>query len=146
MPNATSLFSAICLAVLAFVVSGQVMPLFEEGKDFGNFTYVNMGLGLLVGWKTLGPRAGRGITSGITNGITGVAVLVFWALFVHGCYEMVRLAMRNRYNGPFEAVLAIFEIGYEYAVLIAQPNILITLAIGAVFTGLLAEHICRIWR
>ena len=146
MPNAPSLIAATCLAIIAFIVSGQIMPLFEEGKDFGYFTHVNMVIGAIVGWKLLGPRAGQGMTQGLTNGITGVAVMVFWALFVQGCYEMFRLAMRNRYGGPFEAVLAIFEIGYEYAILIAQPNILATLAVGALFTGALTEYISRIWR
>ena len=146
MPNAASLFAGISLAVIAFIVSGQIIPLFEEGKDFGYFTVVNMVIGAVIGWKLMGPRAGRGMTPGINNGLTGVAVMVFWALFVQGCYEMVRLAMRNRYDGPFEAVLAIFEIGYEYAVLIAVPNILITLFIGAVCAGALTEYISRIWR
>ena len=50
-----------------------------------------------------GQTRGRGWTAGINNGLTGVASLVFWALFVQGCYEMFRLAMRNRYDGPFEA-------------------------------------------
>ncbi|MCE8006741.1 TrgA family protein [Aestuariivita sp.] len=146
MPNASSLIAATCLAVLAFVVSGQIIPLFEEGKDFGYFTLVNMAIGAVVGWKVMGPRAGRGLTPGINNGITGVAVLVFWALFVQGCVEMVRLAMRNRYDGPFEAIIAIFEIGYDYAVIIAVPNVLITLAIGALASGLITEHVSRIWR
>ncbi|MFY9212612.1 MAG: TrgA family protein [Aestuariivita sp.] len=146
MPNASSLFAAIFLAVIAFVVSGQIIPLFPEGKDFGLFTPLNMALGLVIGWKTMGPRAGRGMTAGITNGITGTALLVFWGLFVQGCYEMVRLAMRNRYDGPFEAIIAIFEIGYEFAVMMAQPNILLTLFIGAVVAGALTEHISRIWR
>lgn len=146
MPNAASLFAGLSLAVIAFIVSGQIIPLFPEGKDFGYFTVVNMAIGALVGWFLMGRRAGQGITPGVTNGITGVAVMVFWALFVQGCYEMVRLAMRNRYDGPFEAILAIFEIGYEYGVIIAQPNILWTLVIGAVCSGLLAEYISRIWR
>lgn len=146
MPNAPSLFAGLSLAIIAFIVSGQVIPLFEEGKDFGYFTPVNMIIGLLVGWKLMGPRAGGGITPGITLGITSVVVMVFWALFVQGCYEMFRLAMRNRYDGPFEAIIAIFEIGFEYALLIAQPNIIATLAFGALFTGVMIEYISRIWR
>ena len=146
MPNAASLFAAVSLAVVAFVVSGQIMPLFPEGKDFGYFTLVNMIIGILVGWKVMGPRAGRGFTPGVNNGLTGVAVLVFWGLFVQGCYEMFRLAMRNRYDGPFEAVMGIFEIGYEYAVLIAQPNIIIALIVGAICSGLVTEYVSRIWR
>jgi len=146
MPNAASLFAAVSLAIIAFVVSGQIMPLFPDGKDFGYFTLINMAIGIAVGWKVMGPRAGRGFTPGVNNGLTGVAVMVFWGLFVQGCYEMFRLAMRNRYDGPFEAVLAIVEIGYEYAVLIAQPNIIIALIVGAICGGLVTEYVSRIWR
>ena len=146
LPNAASLFAAISLAVLAFIVSGQIMPLFEEGKDFGYFTLVNMTIGAFVGWKVMGPRAGRGFTPGINNGVTGMAVMVFWGLFVQGCVEMVRLAMRNRYDGAFEAIVAIFEIGYEYAVMMAIPNILTTLAVGGIAAGMLTEFISGKWR
>ena len=146
MPNASSLFAAICLAVLAFIVSGQIMPLFEEGTDFGYFTLVNMAIGAAVGWKVLGTRAGRGTVAAINNGFTSMVVMVFWALFVQGCAEMVNLAMRNRYSGPFEAILAIFENSYEYATLIFIPSILITLVIGGIVSGLITEHVSRIWR
>lgn len=146
MPNAASLFAGLSLAVLAFVVSGQVMPLFPEGKDFGNFTYYNMAIGFAVGWKVMGPRGGRGFTPGINNGLTGVAVLVFWCLFVQGCYEMFRLAMRNRYDGAFDAIMGIFEVSYDYALTIAQVNIIVTLLIGAVIAGLVTEYAARTWR
>ena len=146
MPNAASLFAAIGLAIIAFVVSGQIIPLFPEGKDFGYFTVVNMIIGLAVGWTVMGPRAGRGWTPGINNGLTGMAVLVIWCLFVQGCYEMYQRALRNRYDGPFEAILAIFEIIYEYALLIAVPNILITLVVGAFAAGAVTEYVSRIWR
>ena len=146
MPNAAALCAAVSLAVIAFVVSRQIMPLFPDGKDFGYFTLINMSIGLAVGWRVMAPRVGKGFTAGINNGLTGVVVMVFWGLFVQGCYEMFRLAMRNRYDGPFEAVLAIFEIGYDYAVFIAQPNIILTLLIGAICAGLVTEHVSRIWR
>nr|WP_050927737.1 TrgA family protein [Aestuariivita boseongensis] len=146
MPNAASLFAAVSLAVIAFIVSGQIMPLFPEGKDFGYFTFVNMAIGAAVGWKVMGTRAGRGFTPGINNGLTGVAVMVFWALFVQGCYEMFRLAMRNRYDGAFDAIMGIFEVSYDYAVTIAQPNIIATLLIGAVCAGLVTEYVSRKWR
>ncbi len=152
MPNAASLFAAVSLAIIAFVVSGQVMPLFPDGKDFGYFTLVNMIIGAVVGWKVMGPRAGRGFTPGINNGLTGVAVMVIWAVFVQGCYEMFRLAMRNRYGGPFDAVMGIFEVGYDYvgdvfyAGQTVQWHIIITLTLGAVIGGLITEYVSRIWR
>lgn len=145
-PNASQLVASTSLAIIAFIVSGQIMPLMPEGMDFGYFTYVNMALGIVVGWVVMGKRAGRGITPAINNGLTGVAVLVFWGLFVQGCYEMVRRAMANRYDGPFEAVAAIFELALDYAMDIFVPNILLTLLIGGVLAGLATEYAQRKWR
>ncbi|WP_209833300.1 TrgA family protein [Ruegeria sp. HKCCE3926] len=146
MPTASRLVAAVCLVVLAFLVSSMVIENGEEGKDYGYFTYVNMALGAICGWKIMGKRAGRGWTAGINNGLTGVASLIFWALFVQGCYRMFDLAMRNRYGGPFEAVMAIFSIGIDYGKQLIYPEILVTLAIGAVVAGLATEQASRKWR
>ena len=93
MPDAAKLMGAGGLAIVAFLVSGLVMGLFEEDKNFGWFTYVNVLIGIAVGWVFIGRRAGRGWTSAINVGLTGGAVLVFWGLFVQACNEMTRLAM-----------------------------------------------------
>ncbi len=146
MPDAAKLVAALGLAILGFVVSGLIMPLFEEDTNFGWFTWVNVGLGFLSGWMVIGRRAGRGVVSAINVGLSGAAVLTFWGLFVQACNEMVRIAMKNRYDGPFEALVAIFEIGAEWAVLMATVPILSTLAIGGVLTGFAAEYAWRTWR
>ncbi|WP_170469704.1 TrgA family protein [Ruegeria conchae] len=146
MPTASRLVAAACLVVLAFIVSSMVIANGEEGKDYGYFTVVNIALGWICGWKIMGKRAGRGWTAGINNGLTGVASLVFWGLFVQGTYEMFRLAMRHRYDGPFEALIAIFKIGVEFGEQLLAPEILITLGVGAVATGLLTEIASRRWR
>ncbi|WP_299078662.1 TrgA family protein [uncultured Ruegeria sp.] len=146
MPSASRLVAAICLVVIAFLVSSMIIENGEEGKDYGYFTIVNIALGWICGWKVMGKRAGRGWTAGVNNGLTGVASLVFWALFVQGCYEMFRLAMRHRYDGPFEALLAIFKIGLDYGQLLLVPEILVTLGVGAVVAGLATEEASRRWR
>ena len=146
MPDAARLTAAICLALIAFIVSGQVMPLLPEGTDFGYFTWVNVVLGLLCGWIIMGKRAGRGTTAAINNGITGVVALVFWALFVQGTYEMFRLAMRNRFGGPFEALASIFTIGMDYGLIILVPNILVTLLVGAILAGFATDYSKSKWR
>lgn len=145
-PNASQLVASICLAIIAFIVSGQIMPLMQEGMDFGYFTHVNMVLGVVVGWVVMGKRAGRGVTPAINNGLTGVAVMVFWGLFVQGCYEMVDRALANRYGGPFEAVAAIFELSLDFAMDIFVPNIILTLLIGGILAGLATEYAQRKWR
>lgn len=146
MPDAARLLAALSLALIAFVVSGQVKPLMPEGTDFGYFTYVNMVIGALCGWIVMGKRAGKGVTAAINNGITGVVSMVLWALFVQGIVEMVRLAMRNRYGNPFEALGAIFQIAAEYGYMILVPNILITLLVGALIAGAITEFAWRNWR
>ncbi|WP_170769547.1 TrgA family protein [Ruegeria lacuscaerulensis] len=146
MPTASRLVAATCLLVVAFLVSSMVIENGEEGKDYGWFTYVNMLLGVICGWKVMGKRAGRGWTAGVNNGLTGMAALVFWGLFVQGCNEMIRLAMRHRYDGPFEALLAIFQISVEFGQQLLAPEILWTLAIGALVAGLATEEASRRWR
>jgi cation transport ATPase len=146
MPDAARLVSALFLALIAFIVSGQIMPLMPEGTDFGYFTWINVALGLICGWVVMGKRAGRGVTAAINNGVTGVVSLVFWALFVQGAYEMFRLAMRNRYGGPFEALAAIFTIAVEYGLILLAPSILFTLLIGGVLAGFAADYAKKKWR
>ncbi len=146
MPNAARLVAAVSLALIAFILSGQIMPLMPEGTGFGYFTWINVALGLLVGWIVMGKRAGRGTTPGINNGLTGVAALIFWGLFVQGCYEMFRQATRNRFDSPFEAVLAIFEIAAEYGMMLLVPQIIATVLIGGVLSGLATEFAWRRWR
>ena len=146
MPDAARLVAALSLALLAFIVSGQIMPLMPEGMDFGYFTWVNVGIGVLAGWVVMGKRAGRGTTSAINNGLTGMVVLLFWGIFVQGAYEMWRQALRNRYDGPFEAIGAIFRFGLKEGVVLLAPHIIATLLIGGVLAGLATEYAWRRWR
>jgi hypothetical protein len=145
MPTGARLTAAFCLALLAFVVSGQVMPLMPEGTDFGYFTHVNVVLGLLTGWIFMGRRVGHGLVPAINNGLTGAAVMVLWALLIQGSWEMFRQAMRNRFDGPFEALLAILTISVDFFFVIAVPSVLIPLAVGGCLVGLLAENAHKRW-
>jgi hypothetical protein len=149
MPDAARLVAAICLAGVAFFLSGLVQETYVAARgetSFGWFTPVNVVIGLLVGWIAMGPRAGRGVSAAITNGVTGVFLLVLWGLFVQACNEMTRLAMRNRYDDAFEAIAAIFRIGAEWGLLLLNAPILLTMAAGACVSGLLTEMAWRRWR
>ncbi len=145
MPSAAKLVAAIGLAILAFIVSGMIIPLLPENTDVGYFPFINIILGVLCGWFVMGKRAGRGVTAAINNGFTGMVSLVFWALFVQGCYEMIRLAMRNRYSDAFESIIAIFKIMIEHGMILMDVWIIVTLIVGGVITGLLTENAWRRW-
>lgn len=146
MPTAARLVAAVLLAALGWILSDLIRPLMPEGTAFGQFNYVNAFIGVCVGWIAVGSRAGRGIVPAINNGLTGVVLLFIWGLAVHSCYEMFRLAMRNRYDGPMEAITAIFLIASEFGLMIATAPVLITAVIGALVVGLLTELASRHWR
>ncbi len=146
MPTAARLVGAICLGVLAWILSELIRPLMPEGTDFGIFNYANGIVGLIVGWMVMGPRAGRGVVPAINNGVTGTVVLILWGLAVHSSYEMFRLAMRNRYDGAMEALTAIFLIGSEFGLMIATLPVIGTAAVGAVIAGFLTDAAARRWR
>lgn len=146
MPTAARLVGALSLALISFIVSGQIMPLMPEGTDFGYFIYVNIILGLLTGWVIMGPRAGQGATAAVNNGITGVLALLFWGLFVQSVYEMILRAMRSRYDGPFDALLSVLEIGVAYGMQILVPLVILTLLAGGVVAGFVTEFAARNWR
>lgn len=146
MPTAARLMAAACLAVVAYAISQMVMPLMPESTDFGYFVQINIILGLIAGWTVMGRRAGRGLTPAINNGLTGVFVLMLWGIGVQAIYEMMRLAMRHRYDGPFEAITAVFQIGAEYALVIATIPMAGALVLGAVVSGLLTEYAAKNWR
>lgn len=145
MPTAARLIAALALSVTAYLASAQVIPLLPEGTDVGYFFQVNMGIGLAVGWVYMGKRAGGGLVPALNNGLTGAALLLLWALFVQGCWEMFRLAMRHRYGGPFDALGAIFTIAIDYFFLVAVPAVLLPLFVGGCISGILTNAAYKRW-
>ncbi len=139
MPTAARVIAALCLAALAWIISEQIKPLFDEDKAFGNFNLINVVIAFVVGWQVIGSRAGRGLSSAINNGLTGGIVLFFWASLAHAGIEMFERSMRGRYDGAFEALAAMFQIMAENAVLIATPLIICTFLVGSALAGVLAE-------
>lgn len=146
MPTAAKAVAALCLAALGYLASELLKTLITETTNFGYFSEFNAAVGAVVGWIIVGTRAGRGTKDAIANGLTGVAALIFWCVFVHACLEMFDLSMKRRYDGPVEAFSAIFEIGIEYAGLLMNPLMISTLAIGALLTGYFAEYAARHWK
>ena len=146
MPTAAKAVAALCLAALGYLASEVLKTLLPASTYFGNFSIYNAVIGAVVGWIVVGTRAGRGTKDAIANGLTGVAALIFWCVFVHASLEMFNLSMKRRYDGPVEAFSAIFEIGIEYAGLLMNPMMISTLLIGGLLTGYFSEYAARSWK
>ena len=139
MPTTARFIAALCLAVLAWVVSEQIKPFFDEDKAFENFNLINLAFAVAIGWQVIGLRAGRGLSAAINNGLTGGVVLLFWCLLAHPTIRMFEILMQGHYGGAFEAFSSIYEMMVENWILIATPLIIGTLVIGSVASGVFAE-------
>jgi hypothetical protein len=139
MPTAARLAAALCLALTALATTHNILPLLPEGQGIGRLYEINIGLGLLVGWITIGTRVGRGMWASINNGVTGGFILVFWALVVHGFSRMWKLSLRKKFGDPWDAVTGFFEEAVGFAGYLGDLNVLASLVIGAVVTGVIAE-------
>ncbi|WP_146587826.1 TrgA family protein [Puniceibacterium confluentis] len=146
MPTAAKLFSAVCLAILGYLVSEAIKPLMPEGTGFGIFSYLNATIGFFCGWVIVGNRAGRGVSAAISNGLTGMFAMVCIGLFVQAVVQMVDMAMRHRFSGPVEAFAAVFEIAIEYGGIMMHSSVLILLLVGALVTGFVSEFAARNYR
>ena len=141
--TAAKLVGAILFAALAWYTSELIKPLFPDGYDPGRFSETNALIGLGVGWVVAGSRAGRGMASGISAGLTATVALVFWGLLLNCTYEMLRLSLRRQYDGPVEAVVGVFQLMIENLFLMLTPEVIGTLLIGGAVAGLIVEWTSR---
>ncbi|SPH18285.1 hypothetical protein DEA8626_01818 [Defluviimonas aquaemixtae] len=146
MPTAAKLFAAFAFAVLAFFAAEIFKPHMPEGTQFGYFSFVSALIGLVAGWRVMGPEAGRGNWQAVNTGVKTSAVMVGLALLIFSTYEMLLLAFRPAYKGPMEAVVGIFDIGVEFFRTMLAWDVLVVLIIGGALAGLLSEWAARRWR
>lgn len=146
MPTAARLVAAISLALVGWGVSLLVMARLTEITNFGWFVQVNIGLGLVVGWKLTGRQARSGLVATLNNGITSAVVLTVVALAVQGGYEMVRLSLNRRYHGLGEAIGGILQNMIDYAQVLANPEIPAALLLGGLVAAVATRFAAKMWR
>lgn len=143
MPTAGKLVAAILWGAMAWYVSELVKPSFPEGTSFGRFSEYNILIGAVVGWVVAGSRVGKGYVAAVGYGVTATVALMFWGLFIYSFVEMIKRSLRKLYDGATEAVISVFELGIEYAKLVATQEVLVTLAVAAVIAGIITEYFGR---
>lgn len=146
MPTIPKLVAAICLAVLAYYVSGMVIKLLPDGVDVGIFVHLNVLIGLVTGWVYVGRQHMETLAEGLSYGLTGAGILTAVSLFLQSSNEMIRLAMRHRYDGPMEAIAAVFQIGVEFGADVFTIPVIAVLAAGGFATGFVTYLVSLRWR
>ena len=79
-------------------------------------------------------------------GIRTSAVLLFYALLVHSIYQMLVLSTRNRYDGPMDALVGIFEQASAYGLMaVTSVTVMGILLVGGVLAGWFSEWAAQRW-
>ncbi len=149
MPTAARVVAALIVGFIAFVVAGQARAQLPEGMDPGRMVQVSLIIGLICGWTILGRRAdgGRmGFANAIGIGISAVGMTVFWVILLLAANEALRLSLARRFDGPMEAIYAMFPIMGEYGLYILNQESLSWLIGGSVVAGLAAHMAGKMWR
>jgi len=143
MPTAGKLISAFGLAVLGWQATQTVKAIWPIEEDFGYFSVFTALVGLVIGWRVMGRRIGRGYFQAISAGMTGLFAYLFWMFLLLSFYEMIGRSLDLRYKGPVEAITGMFEIAVQYAQNVYYWPLIGLLLGGAAFVGLLAEFVTR---
>ena len=139
MPTAGRLIAALLLGGLAYYASSIVIAIWPVEYNFGRFREVCGLTGVLMGWRVIGRRLGRGLMAGIGAGLTGLGAMLFWLFLLLSFNEMIGRSLDLRYTGPFEALNGMFEIGYSWALNIMHPRLWYLLGGGSMAVGLISE-------
>jgi hypothetical protein len=145
MPTAAKLVSAVLFALLGFFVA----DLYAQGITAGErTTWLHEGaaaISLICGWRVMGVLVGKGNSAAIGSGVRTALTAVVFTLLLFALYEMVVTSTKGRYDGPMEAVLAVFEIIVEKGRGLLTPEIIATLLVGGGLAGVAVEATSRRW-
>lgn len=146
MPTAAKLFAAFAFTVLAFFAAEVFKPHMSEGTQFGAFVPISALIGLVCGWRVMGPAAGRGDWEAVQNGMKTSACMVVLALVIFATEAMLVQAFRRAYDGPMDAVVGIVSEGLKLGEMLLAPDMIALLIGGGALGGLLTEWADRRWR
>ncbi|WP_309666899.1 TrgA family protein [Tabrizicola sp.] len=145
MPTAAKLVAAVVFAIVGWIAANAHVPALGEAVNVGAFRELVGLLGMLIGWRVMGPAVGHGYQAALGSGIKTAVVLAFLALLIFSTREMVLTSMKMRYDGPVDAVLAIFQLMLEHAQKMLTFNVIIVLVVGGLVGGVISERASKRW-
>lgn len=148
MPTAARIISALCIAFIAWVVSGLIKQLMPDEPDFGVFVPLCVVVGALCGWKILGLRADRGklgYANAIGVGLSAMAMTVFWVLLIVSAWESFEIAMHRTFHDPMRVIYGLYPIVTEHLQTMSDTDVIVWLVFGGAITGILAHMAGSKW-
>ncbi len=140
MPTAGRLAGAVIFGLFGWYMAGIAIPFFPEGIAPAPWIPVSAAVSLFIGWKVCGGRAGRGYNPAVGIGLTCAFMMGFCMIFLLAFNEMIRLAMRMRYDGPMEATVDVFNQMFRFGGYFYDIPLISTLFIGGVVSAWITEY------
>lgn len=146
MPTAAKLFAAIAFTLVGFFTAEVIKPHMPPDTQFGAFSQISALIGLVAGWRFLGPEAGKGMLKSANAGLKAGLVMVLLGLLIFSVEEMLVLSFRRTYHGPMEAIVGSVKLAVDFILMMFKPDVLAVVIGGSVLSGCLSEWASRRWR
>ncbi len=143
MPTAGRLTGAIVFALFGWYLAGISIPFFPESNAPDYLLPASAAIGVIIGWKLCGSRAGNGYNPAISIGLTCGFSLAFCLIFLVSFNQMISNSFRLRYDGPMEAIVDVFSLMMEFSVYFFDVTLIATVLIGGVVCSLITEFVGR---
>ena len=145
MPTASKLIAAVAFGLVAYLAALAYVPLLPDGTTTGYFAEIMAGLGLVIGWQTMGAQIGRGYAEAASLGLRTSLFIVVWALLGFAVYAMILRSTKMIYHNAGEAMLDVPIQMMTYGKLLGDVRLIETLIVGGVIGGLVTEYAGRRW-
>lgn len=146
MPTFSKLMALTWFAALGWVAAQSYAAFLPAGSPLGYLREVATVIGALCGWKIVGRNTGQGQVPSIGNGLRAALCLALFTVLVFSGVEMIRRALRLRYEDVSEALFAMLEIMLAYGRDMLDISFLSLLIGGGILGGMVSEWIEARWR
>jgi hypothetical protein len=146
MPTAAKFVAALAFGLVGWLAAHFYVPLLPEGTGVGYFREIVAGLGLFLGWWSLGPAVGKSYADALSLGLKTSALVVAWSLLGFSTYYMILRSTKMMYQDAGEAVLDVPTLMLHYGKLMGSVPLLAVLVVGGVLGGWAAEFAARRWK
>ena len=143
MPTAGRLAAAVFFGLFSWYLAGISIAYFPERNAPSYLIPLSAVLGILIGWRVCGSRAGKGYKDSVATGLTTAFVLTFWILYIMGFLKMMQAAMRHSYDGAIDALMGSFSQAFEIGALFFNVHMIGTVIIGSIVCAMCVEYFAK---
>lgn len=146
MPTAGKLFGAIAFLLVGYFAADALKDTLPEQMAPAGFSAISGFLGLLIGWRVMGPNVQHGVLKTAATGVRASFTLAVWGIFAFAVATMIVRSTERRYDGVMEAINGAFVFMLDYGrLLVSSQEALIVLLAGGIAGGLLSGWAEKRW-